>query len=395
MEDIRKFLDEIFEESYLRQTFKLSFGAKRKKQSELDKVSMRPMLLRDNLKVQVERIIENKALHENLDAQEAKSLALELLTSDFKQLNIISQKEEVQVLASKIEKPHITKNSKKIEKKEPTLLAHNRSKEYIIPEGKPVEFMVKLGVMNKNGEVLHKSYPKFRQINRYLEIVDDIFKKGKFFENKIKVVDFGCGKAYLTFALYYYLNCVKGYDVDIVGIDLKKSVIEFCKKLAYELDYQNLRFEVGDIRSYEESGVDMVISLHACDTATDYALNNAVKWGAKAILSVPCCQHELFSQIENELHFPIYRHGILKDKFTEILTNGLRGLMLEACGYKVDMIEFTSLEHTAKNVMIRAFLDETATKCEHAQALSAYDALKKFYNVSPSTDILLGEVKDV
>lgn len=395
MEEIKNLLDEIFDENYLKQAFKIVFGAKRKKSSNLEKVGMRPLMIRDNLQVQVERYVENKVLHENLNANSAKALALELLESDFKQLNIISQKEDVQVLASKIEKPRVTRNLKSVEQKSGNLLAHNRSKEYIIPDGEPLEFLIKLGVMNKDGKIFHKHYPKFRQINRYLEIVDDIFKKGKFAENRIKVVDFGCGKAYLTFALYHYLHCIEGYDVDIVGIDLKKSVIEFCANLANELGYENLHFKVGDIRSYEATSIDMVISLHACDTATDYALHNAVKWGAKVILSVPCCQHELFSQIENELHFPIYRHGILKDKFTEIFTDGLRGLVLEACGYKVDMIEFTSLEHTARNIMIRAFLDGSISKKERAEALKSYNDLKKFYSVSPSTDLLLDEVKEV
>lgn len=395
MEELINLLQRIFDEVYLKQTFKIVFGAKRKKQSNLEKVNMRPLMLRDNLKVQVERYVENKVLHENLDVNSAKALALELIESDFKQLNIISQKEDVQVLASKIEKPKIILNSKKSDNGLQNTLSHNRNKDYIIPEGKPVRFLVELGVMNKAGKVFHKHYPKFRQINRYLEIVDDIFKSEKFAESRIKVVDFGCGKSYLTFALYHYLHCIKGYDVDIVGIDLKKSVIEFCANLSKKLNYDNLRFEVGDIRSYQETAVDMVISLHACDTATDYALHNAVKWGAKVILSVPCCQHELFSQIENELHFPIYRHGILKDKFTEILTDGLRALILEACGYKVDMIEFTSLEHTAKNVMIRAFLDKKLSKMDCRQALDAYNNLKKFYSVSPSTDLLLSEVKEV
>ncbi len=394
MEEIKSLLDSIFNEEYLKKTFKLVFSAKRKKREELEKVNMRPVLIRDNLMLQVERYIGSQVLHENLDIIKAKQAAFELIQSDFKQLNVLGQVEELQVLASKVEKPYVTRNLKKGEGKLVNTLSHNKEKEYIIREGEPIEFLIKLGVMNANGKVYHKHYSKFRQINRYLEIVDDIFKKEKKWEKTVKIVDFGSGKSYLTFALYHYLHNIKGYDVNIVGIDLKKSVIESCVKLAEELSYGNLHFEVGDIRDYEESSVDMVISLHACDTATDYALHNAVKWGAKVILSVPCCQHELFSQIDNELHFPIYKHGILKDKFTEIFTDGLRGLILEACGYKVDMIEFTSLEHTAKNVMIRAILDDKMLKSQKTKALQAYNELKKFYKVSPSTDLLLSEVKE-
>lgn len=397
MKELNELFERIFASEYLKTVFKIVFAAKRKKSVEFERVNMRPLMLRDNLMIQVEKHTENKVFHENLMVGDAMKMAFDLIEKEFKQLNVIGQSEEIQVLASKVDNPRITINGKDAKNEPAVKLEHDRKKEYILEDGLPCDFLVELGVMNKSGSVFHKHYGKFRQINRYLEIVDDIFnKKPELLKNerkKLRVIDFGCGKSYLTFALYHYLSIIKGYDVEITGLDLKKSVIEFCKKLAEKLSYDKLNFEVGDIKTYRGDKADIVVSLHACDTATDYALENAVNWGAKVILSVPCCQHELFSQIENELHFPMLKHGILKDKFTEIFTDALRGLILEACGYNVDMIEFTSLEHTSKNVMIRAIFDEKRTKADMAKALKEYNKLKEFYNVSPSTDLLAGEVR--
>ena len=233
------------------------------------------------------------------------------------------------------------------------VLSHNKTKNYIIPDGIPCDFLIELGVMGQDGKVFPRAYSKFRQINRYLEIVDDVFEylpSGR----TLRIIDFGCGKAYLTFALYHYLKKIKDRDVEIIGLDLKEDVIEFCSGVAARLGYDELKFLMGDIADYTNDRADMVVTLHACDTATDYAFINAVKWGTKVILSVPCCQHELFGQIKNDLHQPILKYGILKDRLTEYLTDGLRGLKLESCGYDVAMIEFTGLEHTARNIMIKA-----------------------------------------
>lgn len=233
------------------------------------------------------------------------------------------------------------------------VLSHNKTKNYIIPDGVPCDFLIELGVMGRDGKVFPRAYSKFRQINRYLEIVDDVFEylpSGR----TLRIIDFGCGKAYLTFALYHYLKKIKDRDVEIIGLDLKEDVIEFCSGVAKRLGYHELKFLMGDIADYTSDHADMVVTLHACDTATDHALINAVKWGTRVILSVPCCQHELFGQLKNELHQPILKYGILKDRLTEYLTDGLRGLKLESCGYDVAMIEFTGLEHTARNIMIKA-----------------------------------------
>ena len=234
------------------------------------------------------------------------------------------------------------------------ILSHNRVKNYILKEGTAVPFLVDLGVMTPNGKVAAAKYDKFKQINRFLEFIEDVLPRLSR-EREITILDFGCGKSYLTFAVYYYLRELKGYDVNIIGLDLKKDVIEKCSSLAEKYGYEKLHFYQGDIADYEGvSKVDMVITLHACDTATDYALAKAAGWNAQVILSVPCCQHELNSQIKNELLAPILKYGILKERISALLTDGIRGEILRAWGYDVQILEFIDMEHTPKNLLIRA-----------------------------------------
>ena len=241
--------------------------------------------------------------------------------------------------------------------------------------------------MSPEGKVVKKHYSKFRQINRFLEIADACFdelpKNGT-----VRIVDFGCGKSYLTFALYHYLKIIRGRNVKITGLDLKEDVIDFCNKTAKELGYDGLDFITGDIADYDTDKADMVVTLHACDTATDFALINAVRWDTRVILSVPCCQHELFSQIKNSINEPMLKHGIIKDKFTELLTDSLRGLRLESCGYRVNMMEFTSLEHTSKNIMIKAVRAENPNTDSMQRALKEYEEIRSFYSVHPTIDML-------
>ena len=233
-------------------------------------------------------------------------------------------------------------------------LSHNRSKSYILKEGECVDFLVDLGVMTKDGKVVKAKYDKYRQINRFLEFIEDIIPQlDKSSEQTI--IDFGCGKSYLTFAMYYYLKVLKGYDIRIVGLDLKEDVIEKCNLLSKKYGYDKLKFLVGDIASYEDvTKVDMVVTLHACDTATDYALAKAVKWGAKVILSVPCCQHEANTMIKNELLSPVFSYGILKERMAAIFTDAVRANLLEEAGYQTQILEFIDMEHTPKNLLIRA-----------------------------------------
>ena len=363
---------------------KMIFAGKRRKSLEYRKITLRPVTIKGELMYQAEYHYDKKVTHKNIPYYERIEFAQKIIAEDFKQVNILTENEDIQILASKPEKPKITRHTV-IRSAADT--EHNRKKHYLIEDGTPCDFLIELGVMSPEGKVFRKHYSKFRQINRFLEIADDSFdslpKNGT-----IRIIDFGCGKSYLTFALYYYLKIVRGRSVEITGLDLKKDVIEFCNRTAQKLNYSQLKFQTGDIADYESSGADMVVTLHACDTATDYALINAVKWKSKVILSVPCCQHELFSQITNEVNEPMLKHGIIKDKFTELLTDGLRGLKLEAAGYDVNMIEFTSLEHTSKNIMIKAVLPDKPDEAAKNKASTEYEALKDFYHVNPTIDQL-------
>jgi len=400
MKQMTALFEEIFAEEKL---IKMIFSDKRKKSQECQKTAIRPVRIGGQLLYQVEYTFEKKVTHENLPAEDAVKKSLDLITEDFKQINIFLDGEDIQVLAAK---PATPKVSRRGGTKKQGSLDHNQKKNYIIPDGQPVDFLVRLGVMDKDGRVFKKHYGKFRQINRYLEIVEDVFpylpEEGPD-GRPLKIIDFGCGKAYLTFAIYYYLKVLKNRNVEIIGLDLKTDVIDFCNKVARDLKYHELKFLMGDIADYTSDHADMVVTLHACDTATDYALINAVSWNTRVILSVPCCQHELFSQIKSDVHQPMLKHGILKDRLTEYLTDGLRGLKLEACGYDVAMIEFTSLEHTARNIMIKAVKSAPAESLSDRRQQSAalraaasraaraqrqYEELRDFYQVKPTIDRL-------
>jgi SAM-dependent methyltransferase len=388
MNKLTQLFDEIFDEGQAELLIKLIFGGLRKKSTPYKKVTIRPIRLQGKPLFQVEYHFDKKVTQKNMDWFDAGELAERLICEEFKQINIQTVNEDIQVLASKPENPRIIR--KEVVGRGQVNLEHNQEKKYIIPDKEPCDFLIKLGVMREDGIVFQKHYAKFRQINRFLEIVNDVIEylpeDGK---KPLKIIDFGCGKSYLTFALYHYLKIIQERNVEIIGLDLKADVIDFCNKASQDLGYENLKFLLGDIADYTNDHADMVVTLHACDTATDYALINAVKWKSKVILSVPCCQHELFSQIENDLHQPMYKHGILKDRFTELLTDGLRGLKLEACGYDVSLIEFTSLEHTSKNIMIRAVFDSSHKKNTTSQnAELEYQALKEYYKVKPTIDLL-------
>jgi SAM-dependent methyltransferase len=331
---------------------------------------------------QFEYYAEKKILHKNMDKEACFDRIFSLLGEDFKQANIFTAGADYQILAAKNDKPKIIK---KPATKTPGDLSHNQPKHYLIPDGVPCDFLIRLGVMQADGLVHKKHYAKFRQINKFLEIVEDALKQ--FPKDKsLRIVDFGCGKAYLTFALYYYLRLSKAREIRIVGLDLKADVIAFCNQVARDLNYEGLEFQVGDIADYTAGqGTDLVVTLHACDTATDFALIKAVSWDASVILSVPCCQHELFDQLRNKINGPMLKHGLLKERFTAILTDTLRGLKLEEKGYEVSMIEFTSLEHTAKNIMIKGI----KTGRVNAEAKEDFDRLVDFWQVSPTISQLL------
>lgn len=388
MNKLKDFFANIFAET---PPVKLVFSAKRRKSLAYSRVTMRPVAVAGTLAYQAEYVFANKVTHENIAATQAAEFCFALMDRDFKQAHVFTKEREIQILANKIDNPRISSKASALSAPAVSL-AHNREKNYIIPDGQPCDFLIRLGVMGADGRVFPKHYSKFRQINRFLEIVDDVFPaltdaaEAQTSQRPLRIIDFGCGKAYLTFALYYYLRLQKQLAVEITGLDLKADVIAFCSKVAQELGYDGLNFLRGDIADYTSDHADMVVTLHACDTATDYALINAVSWNTRVILSVPCCQHELFRQIRNELHQPLLKHGILKDRLTEYLTDGLRGLKLESRGYDVDMIEFTSLEHTARNIMIRAVKRFDAGSARAAKAEAQYRALCDFYHVTPTIE---------
>ena len=242
-----------------------------------------------------------------------------------------------------------------------------------------IPVFVSLGIFTKDGKVVNSMYDKFKQINRFAEIVDDVMKS--YNKSSINILDFGCGKSYLTFVVYYYLHEVKHLDVHITGLDLKTQVIEDCNRLAGKFGYTGLRFELGDINGYKtDMDIDMVMTLHACDVATDYALYNAICWNADYILSVPCCQHELNRQIHSDKLAAITHYGILKERMAALMTDSIRGLMLEACGYKTDVMEFIDVAHSPKNLLIRA-VKKNVSQQKRKRALTEAENLCEEFGV--------------
>lgn len=321
-------------------------------QAEAVKISLRPVLLKQKLVFQASAQQEKKIFHYNFEQHEAVKAVIKWMGT-YRQLEIFSEIGQATVLVSKKGKITIKEKKNTVCVKNGDL-SHNRKKKYILEPQQKVPFLMDLGVQTKEGRITHAKYDKFRQINRFLEFIEDILPKLPK-DREVTIIDFGCGKSYLTFAMYHYLRELKGYQVHMIGLDLKEDVIHQCRELAQKYGYQGLDFYVGDIAGYEGVGqVDMVVSLHACDTATDYALDKAIRWRAKVILCVPCCQHELNAQIKNDLLAPILQYGVVKERMAALFTDALRAQILESRGYQVQILEFIDMEHTPKNILIRA-----------------------------------------
>lgn len=349
MKELVEFLEEFISERLIRIIISGARNA-----GEVSKVRIRPVLLKGEIKYQCSETHGTKELHKNYDKRQLISRIEQWMEKDFRQLQLESQNGTGSVLVSK--KGKMTVRYKRSQNCAGTsaVLTHNRKKRYILEEGIPVDFLVDLGVMTPEGKVVRAKYDKFRQINRFLEFIEDILPQLAR-DREVTILDFGCGKSYLTFAMYYYLKSLKGYDVNIIGLDLKTDVIMHCNELAEQYGYEKLKFLQGDIASYTGTDhVDMVVTLHACDTATDYALAKAVAWGAQVILSVPCCQHELNGQIKNEMLSPVFSYGILKERMAALITDGLRAQLLTEEGYDTQILEFIDMQHTPKNLLIRA-----------------------------------------
>lgn len=328
-------------------------GQKNKSEDKAVKVRIRPVILKNEIEYQVSEFVGRKVLHSNHSAADVKKKIIDYMTEDFKQAQINMTDAAATILSSK-SKTLTCKYKKAGQLKVQRDLSHNRTKKYIIQEGKPVAFMIDLGVMGQDGKIIRTRYDKFRQINRFLEYIEDILPKLDK-ERELTIIDFGCGKSYLTFAMYYYLKELKGYNIRIIGLDLKADVIEHCNELRTRYGYDKLDFYVGDIATYKDvDKVDMVVTLHACDTATDYALAKAVKWGAEVILSVPSCQHEANRTIKSDILSPVMDYGILKERMAAIVTDAARAKLLTANGYDTQILEFIDMEHTPKNLLIRA-----------------------------------------
>lgn len=328
---------------------------------QTQKVKIRPVLIREELLFQETAYRGTQAFHENFTAEQLTDRICTALQEQFRQGEFSAKTLQATVLVSKKGKLTLkVKNSGKAprtaasEEEELQALAHNRTKHYILEEGKPVDFLVGLGVQTPDGRVTRARFDKFRQINRYLEFIEDVIDELPK-DRTIRIIDFGCGKSYLTFAMYYYLHELQHRDIQVTGLDLKTDVIKHCNELAEKLGYDRLKFERGDISTYEGTDVaDMVVTLHACDLATDYALDKAVKWGARVILAVPCCQHELNRQIKCDPLKPVLKYGIIKERVAALLTDALRANLLEQQGYETQILEFIDMEHTPKNLLIRA-----------------------------------------
>lgn len=357
------------------------------------KIKIRPILLKDRLLYQETVYQGTKVFHENYQDKEILLRVEHYLENDFKQCEIEHTDKKAVILVSKKGKMTIkTKQSARKDKAqnaEKISLEHNRVKKYILAEGIPVPFLIDLGVQSKEGKIIRAKYDKYKQINRFLEFVEDIIPALPK-DRELQIVDFGCGKSYLTFAIYYYLHELKGMDVAITGLDLKEDVIVRCNELSRRYGYDKLKFIRGDIAEYEGlTQADMVVTLHACDTATDFALEKAIRWDASVILSVPCCQHEVNKQIQCEVLQPALQYGIVKERMSALLTDALRADILKAVGYDADLLEFIDMEHTPKNILIRAVKKPKQNPLKQQEEMQKVLELMQFMQIEPTLYKLL------
>lgn len=391
----KEYIENIFKDSIEKNIFiKAIASSPVDKKSEYTKVNLKPVRIKEEIFIQFEEFKDKKAYHENICFASAM-IKISNILEKFKQLLISVNGADYQILKGKqdfnLKKSENTKVLKDLD--------HNKKKNYLIEDGTPVPFLIKLGVMGEDGKVFKNSYDKFRQINKYLEFIDDTIRElqnKKLIGDHIKFVDFGCGKSYLTFALHYYLKDIKNFTFEIIGLDLKKDVMKKCNDIAKELKCENLEFLTGNIKDFDKlQNVDIIFSLHACNNATDYALLKGLELNAKAILAVPCCQHEFNEKMSNtknskffDKEMPIGKHGILFEKYTSLATDAFRAQVLELCGYKTQVMEFIDMEHTPKNILIREIKDKVNTE-SLKRRFNEYEKFKSFLGIEPLLDSLL------
>ncbi len=360
---------------------------------------------------QAAKYTEKQVFHDNIKPKDLENYLQEIITDAYLQVNAWDAEKEHILLISK--KGKLTYKTKKLtnvqnantqaggsqqaaagtcsgQVNDMTYTAHNRKKNYILEEGQVIPPLVDMGVFTKEGKVVKSMYDKFRQINRFIEMIDDGVRD--YNKDEIHIIDFGCGKSYLTFIMYYYFTEVRHMKVQMLGLDLKEDVIKKCNETAEKYGYENLRFEMGDINGFKTPfDVDMVVTLHACDTATDYALYNAICWNAKMIFSVPCCQHELNKQMQTEDLSLLTRYGIVKERFAALTTDAVRANLLECCGYKTQLLEFVDFAHTPKNILIRAIRKPVVPAAVKKKYLGEVEAVMKEFHVTPTLYTLLQE----
>ncbi len=343
-----------------------------------------------------EFFIDRKTFHRNLPNNECVAFLESCFSGLFSRGDFSSPAGTASVLVNKKGAITLITGDKSTSSGTNSESTHDRFKQRILPEGTPVPFLIDLGIMSPEGTVHKSMYPKYRQINRFLEFIADILPRlheraGEKSGEPLRIVDFGCGKSYLTFALYHYLHTIEKLPVLITGLDLKEDVIDHCNTLTHTYGYTGLSFMVGDIARYAgEESIDMVVSLHACDTATDYALARAVQWGTSVIFAVPCCQHELNAQLTalaagagpKKSVEPLLRHGLIRERFSALLTDTLRAELLESAGYRVQLVEFIDMSHTPKNILIRAVRE----KPSGTEPSPSYRGLAGFFDVSPTLE---------
>lgn len=355
-----------------------------KRHGELaDKVKIRPVKLKEQLYFQTSVSDGKKEFHKNYEKAELLEQLDHWLRKDYRQLQMDTTTQSIQALVSKKGKTTVKQKIAR-DMRSARVLDHNRKKRYLLEEGTPIPFLVDLGVMTAEGAIVRSRYDKFRQINRYLEFVEDILPELDK-DRELTLIDFGCGKSYLTFALYYYLTVKKQYRIRMIGLDLKKDVMEHCQELAEKYGYDRLTFLTGDIADYDGvDQVDMVVSLHACDTATDYALEKALQWNAKVIFTVPCCHHELNRQMHSTEMNPVLKYGLIQERMAALMTDAFRADVLELEGYQVQVLEFIDMEHTPKNILIRAVKQNTPLPFEKKEKLlDSLQTCMGIWNVNP------------
>lgn len=381
MEELKRMLEEVFKNEII----KIVISNKVKKDEKYNKIAINLKENNKNKFYQIEKFTDKQVFHENIKINEISYKVSELIFGNYKQMTAWSNNEIFDLKISK--KGKIFLGKKKNDNSKIVAKGHNKEKNYILKEGMIIEPLIDLGVFTKEGKVVNSKYDKYKQINRFIEIIDDEIKKNDYKE--LTILDFGCGKSYLTFVLYYYFVKIKNINVKMIGLDLKEDVIKKCNDIAKRYNYENLHFELGDINGFKYNNkVDMVITLHACDTATDYALYNAIKWNSKMIFSVPCCQHEFNSQMKaNELSI-LTKYGIVQERVAALMTDSVRANLLECVGYKTQLLEFIDIAHSPKNILIRASKNNIS-KEKKEKSLNEVNNLIRTFNFNPTLYNLL------